>query len=241
MCLRVIDCEAVFFGLDESGRHVTEGCGGGTPSTGPHETYRPYRPVSAAAKRDVTRHSARSGRYGRGVNWGDVPTWVAAVIAAVAAWLSWRSSRRSKRAEGMADEHKGDALKAAQDAVAAEGRAATAAERSAAALEEQNRLAAEQADAAEGVPWRIEHSSGAKWALWNDSDRPKFSVRIRGPGVVAKRTPEVIDRIDGRNFCEFWGNTAWDGSEMRADVTWHQQEDSDEPPRAWSGTMPPRG
>jgi hypothetical protein len=174
------------------------------------------------------------------MNWGDVPTWVAAVIAAVAAYIAWDSSKKSKTAEGTADVHRKDALKAAQAAATAETNAAAAAARSAAALEEQTRLATEQADAAEAAPWGVEHSSGAKWLLVNGSNRPKYHVKLGGPGVSTVRAPGVIDRIDGNSSYEFWGDTGWNGKERRLEVIWHQQEDGSDEPRTWSGAMPAR-
>jgi hypothetical protein len=172
------------------------------------------------------------------MNWGDIPTWVATVVAAVFGALSWRSSRAAKAAESAAEEFKRQALTAAQDAAAAEGRAADAAVRSAGALEAQSQLAAEQAAAAEGVPWRVEYSHGAKWVLLNVSDTPKFNVKITGPGVWARRTPDVVDRIDGQSSYEIWGSS--EPGEKRIDVTWHQREGGQGEPGTWSSLMPPR-
>ena len=182
--------------------------------------------------------SGGASRYASRVHWGDVPAWVAAAIAALAAFLSWRSSRKSKDAQDEANKQAGIATQAAVDAADAESRAADAAVRSAGALEQQTQHAIEQADAAESVPWRVEHRKGAKWQLWNDSAYPKFKVRISGPGITQRRTPDEVERIDGRSSFEFWGNTSW-GAEQRVDVAWHQLSDGQDEPRTWSAPMPP--
>lgn len=93
--------------------------------------------------------------------------------------------------------------------------------------------------AAEGVPWRITHRQGALWELWNETDLPKFNVKIRGSGVVARRTRELIDRIDGRSSHEFWGNTAMTREEPRVEVTWNRRPDDDHRLQ-WAGRLPPR-
>jgi hypothetical protein len=174
------------------------------------------------------------------VDWGNVPAWIAAVAAAFSvamAFLSWRSSRTSKTAKDDAETRAEEAKSAAQKAANAETRSAAAAERAAKVLEDQHQLTVEQIDAAEGVPWRVEHRSGSKWELWNDSDHPKFGVQISGPGPSRKRIPPQIDRIDGRSAVEFWGTTDY-GAEMRVDVSWHRHPDGSDEARTWSGSMP---
>lgn len=116
--------------------------------------------------------------------------------------------------------------------------AATAQRRAAEALEKGNQRAEQFAHAAEKAPWRVEHSSGARWKLRNVTDYPKFKVTISGPGVSKNRTPAVIDRIDGRGSTEFWGNTFW-GAEQRVTVTWRSRDDGQDEPHTWTDTMPP--
>jgi hypothetical protein len=166
-------------------------------------------------------------------------------VAGGSALLALASARRAKRSEAAAqfdanraETYQRRATEAAEEATVAQRQSAIAAKRVADALEKQHQLEVEQAEAAEGVPWRVEHSRGAKWLLRNNTDHPKFHVQISGPGVSTTRAPGVIPRIDGRSSFEFWGNTAF-GSEARIDVTWHRREDRQDVPGSWSDTMPP--
>jgi hypothetical protein len=64
-----------------------------------------------------------------GVNWGDLPAWAGVVATVIFGGLAWKSSKDAKAAEGAAEGYKDDALKAAQDAAAAQGLAAKALEK----------------------------------------------------------------------------------------------------------------
>jgi hypothetical protein len=94
----------------------------------------------------------------------------------------------------------------------------------------------EQADLAEGVPWRIEYRTGSLYDLWNDTGTPKFHVRISGKGVLSEKT---VDRIDGRSSTDFMGLGAM-GAGDQVDVTWHRREDRSDEPRRWTGDKPPK-
>lgn len=189
-----------------------------------------------------------------------IGTCVSAVIALISAIVAIIALRRARDAEdaagghqATAEQHSRRATEAAEEAVTAQKRSAAAAEksvtaqtesadaakRSAEALEKANQMAEEIAAAAEGVPWRIEHRSGAQWELWNESDHPKFWVDIAGPGVSVSRPFQTLERLDGRSCAVFWGNNAY-GSQPLATVTWHRRIDrTDNPPPTWTGTMPP--
>ncbi|WP_167107281.1 hypothetical protein [Mycobacterium sp. DL592] len=175
---------------------------------------------------------------------GDWISLAGVVVSAGSAVWAVMSAVRARKAEAATDgyraaaeEHSKRAVKAAEEAAAAQQQSAAAAKRAADALEAQNRLLAEQASAAERVPWRIEHRQGATWDLWNDSATPKFHVKISGPGVSKNKTPATIARVDGRGSQPFWGNTSY-GAEMRANVRWRAADDQAAPELEWSGTMP---
>lgn len=172
------------------------------------------------------------------MDFGDIPTWVAAGLSAVFGILAWRSSSRAKNAEAAARDQATRALQAAEEAAAAGKRSADAAERSASALENQHRLAVQQADAAEGVPWEIRYRTGSKWELWNVTETVKFSVTISGSGVM--RGPTTHARIDGHSSEEFWGNTSWQRDGKKVQVTWHRRDDLKDEPRSWSGNLTPK-
>jgi hypothetical protein len=95
------------------------------------------------------------------------------------------------------------------------------------AIEEQNRRADEQAEQAEGVPWRITHHDGDLYDLWNDTNTAKFGVQVSGPGVAGVSGP--FDRIDGRSSEQFL-IAPFGAGYTQVVVTWHLREDlSDEP------------
>lgn len=153
------------------------------------------------------------------------------------------SARRARDAQEKADHYRARAeqqaeraTRAAEDAAAAETQSAASAKRAADALEKQNQMAEERADLAEGVPWRIEYEVGSTYALWNDTDTPKFQVHISGEGVLREKT---VDRIDGRSSVDFRGLDA-SGVGSRVDVTWHRREDRSDAARRWSGNKPKR-
>jgi hypothetical protein len=178
---------------------------------------------------------------------GDWINLVGVVVSAGSAVWAVVSARRASAAGKRADTYRDRAetqarlaTAAAEQAAIAQQQSADAAQRSADALEKQTQLAVEQAAAAEGVPWRVEHRTGAKWELWNASDYAQFKVKISGPGVTARRTPDIIECIDGHSSFEFWGNTSW-GAEQRVIVTWHRREDGQDDELTWSGTMPAAG
>jgi hypothetical protein len=96
------------------------------------------------------------------VNAGNWISLASAIIAGGSAIWSVVSSRRASAAQGRAEHYQARAeqnaeraTQAAEQAAAAQRQSAAAAERSAEALDLQNRMAAEQADLTEGVPWRI--------------------------------------------------------------------------------------
>jgi len=168
-----------------------------------------------------------------------------AVLAAVAARKAGRSQTKAEeqaRESTVAAERAADAQArsagAAERSATAESKSADAAVRAAAALERQLQVAEDQADLAEGVPWRLEWRSGTKFNLWNSTDSPKFDVRIEGTGVARART---VERIDGQSSVDFTGNIAWVKNSHRVDVTWHRREDHSDEPRRWTGSTPPRG
>jgi hypothetical protein len=79
------------------------------------------------------------------LHWGDVPAYLGAAISALFGFLSWRSSRRSKAAELEAEQQAERAIKAAEDAAAAQEQTAEETKRLATAQERQTHLAEQQA------------------------------------------------------------------------------------------------
>lgn len=158
----------------------------------------------------------------------------------VSAGRSRAAQQKADRYQARAEQDAERATQAAEEAAISQRQSAEAAQRAADALEKQNQMAEETAQAAEGVPWRITHRSGAQWELWNETDLPKFNVKIGGAGVVAHRTQQLIDRIDGRSSHEFWGqHPRGQGDEPRVEVTWHRRHNDDNPLH-WAGRLPPR-
>jgi hypothetical protein len=148
-----------------------------------------------------------------GGNWislaGVVIAGGSALWAVFSARRAGRAQERAEHYQARAEQQAERATKAAEHAAAAEWESAAAAKRAADALERQNRIAEEQADLAEGVPWRIEFQTGSTYDLWNDTQTPKFHVRISGEGVLRAK---AIDRIDGRSSCRLHGverNGCW--------------------------------
>ncbi|WP_131821766.1 hypothetical protein [Mycobacteroides chelonae] len=166
---------------------------------------------------------------------GDWINLAGVVVSASAAIWAARSASKSKTAQDEATKQAGVATQAAVDAAGAEQRSADAAERSANALEEQNQMAAEQVAIAEAVPWSIRYRSGSTFELWNDSDTPKFSVRLSGPGVRGEVTTE---RIDGRSCVTFMSLGVWAKNSDQVVVNWHRLASSGDPELSWSGTVP---
>lgn len=156
-----------------------------------------------------------------------------AVSAVSAVWaVVW--AFKAKRSEAAAGVQAALATQAAVDAAAAAERSAGAAERSASALESQAQLAVEQAEAAEGVPWRLVHSRGDTYELRNTSDQPKFYVKVTGPKIHRRVETE---RLDGRSALQFMAIPAMGlGDEIL--VTWHQRSDASDDERTWSGMKP---
>jgi hypothetical protein len=167
---------------------------------------------------------------------GVVVSAVSATVALVQAKRAGAAQRAAAGSEAKAETERRLARSAAEEAAVAQREAAAAAKRTADAIEEQNRRADEEAELAEGVPWRITFRTGSLYDLWNDSDRPKFGVHISGEGVLRDKT---VARIDGRSSTDFMGLDAM-GVGSRVDVTWHLREDRSDEPRRWSGNKPPR-
>jgi hypothetical protein len=177
------------------------------------------------------------------MNAGDWITLAGVIIAGGSAVWSVISARRASKAQfeaahyqARAEQQAERARKAAEDAAVAQSESAAAARRAADALEKQNRMAEEQADLAEGVPWRIAHRAGSTYDLRNDTETPKFHVHIAGEGVLR---PKTVDRIDGRSSTDFMGLDAM-GVGDQVEVTWHRREDHSDEPRRWTGTKPPQ-
>lgn len=165
---------------------------------------------------------------------GDWINLAGVVVSAGSAIWAVLAASKAKKAEGEATTQAAIATQAAVDAANAEQRSADAAERSANALEEQNQIVLDQAALAEGVPWVIRFRSGSTFELWNESDTPKFSVCISGPGV---RGDVSADRIDGRSCMTFMSLSFW-GSSDQVSVNWHRLAGAADPELTWAGTLP---
>jgi hypothetical protein len=170
------------------------------------------------------------------VHAGDWINLAGVIIAAGAAIWAVMSARRAAAAQDESAHHEARAEQAAERATQAAEDAAASHRRTAEALEKQNRMAEEQADLAEGVPWRLAYQIGSMYDLWNDTDTPKFHVHISGPGVLREKS---VDRIHGRSSAEFMGLDAH-GAGSQVDVTWHRREDQSDKPRQWTGNKPPK-
>ena len=126
-------------------------------------------------------------------------------------------------------------LENAEDNTAAVLRSTAAAKRSARTIKEKKRIAAQQAQAIQRAPWRIEHRSNSTYELLNDSPTPKFYVRITGEGVLYGRT---APRIDGHSSMSFEGLEGMEAG-TRVDVTWHRRQDQSDKRRRWTGKYTP--
>ena len=134
------------------------------------------------------------------LHWGDVPAWLAVIVAAVFGWQSWRSSRRSAAAEREARQQADRATKAAEDAAAAADRSAAAEERSATAHETQAQLAQDQADAAERFPWNVTRPGGQDFRLVNLTNTRKYDVDVTGEPVRGKHAGVFRPGAGGGNY-----------------------------------------
>ena len=165
--------------------------------------------------------------------------WIALTGVVLTAGFSvWSaiSARQATAAEDAASKRADEALKAERAAVAAQRDIAAQLQRAADIETERARREAEQAEAAEGVPWRLRHYRGDTYALSNESDSPKFHVEISGEKL---RRPLSAERIDGRGSLQFMAIPA-SGFSDEIVVTWHRRNDKTDPQRRWAGTKPPK-
>jgi hypothetical protein len=171
---------------------------------------------------------------------------VGVTIAALSALWAVISARKAKAAEAAADSYRAraetyakQAADAAEKAAMAEQQSAEAAQRAADALEAQHQLAVDQAEADEGVPWRLSHRKGDTYELHNDTTTPKHHVSVQGTRILR---PVTAERIDGRSSIEFMA-IPFSGGDERVTVTWHRTPDMSDPAKEWTGTKPakPRG
>lgn len=157
------------------------------------------------------------------------------VAGGSAIWAA-ASARAAKNAQVVADDRAEAAVKAERAAVAAQRDIADQVSRYADIEAERSRRAADDAEAAEGVPWRLLHHRGDMYEALNESDRPKFGVVVEGPKLI---NPEMAARVDGRSSMQFRAIPAAGlGDEIV--VTWHRLEDKSDAPRTWSGIKPPK-
>jgi hypothetical protein len=164
------------------------------------------------------------------------------VAAAVSAFVAVVSAKRAAAAQSAAANHEARAeiqrrlaTQAAEEAAVAQRQTAAEAGRVAKAIEERNRMAEEQAERAEGVPWRVEYREGDLFEVKNITNTTKFGVQISGPGVLR---PVAVDRIDGHGSAEFYRHPA-SGGNNQVEVIWYRREDLSDEPRRWTGTRPP--
>lgn len=102
--------------------------------------------------------------------------------------------------------------------------------------EQKRRIAEEEAERAEGIPWIITYRKGDLYELRNVSNTPKFGVRISGEGIAQ---PKEADRIDAQSTTSFMGLHAFGvGNEII--VSWHRREDQSDRPRLWRTQRPGR-
>ncbi|WP_322860111.1 hypothetical protein U8D42_12750 [Mycobacterium europaeum] len=176
----------------------------------------------------------------KAAEWISLGSFVAAAVSAFVAFLQARRAKASQDAaahyQARAEQNAERATQAAEEAATAQRQTATEAGRVAKAIEEQNRVAEQRAEQAEGVPWQIRHREGDLCDLWNITETTKFGVRIEGGGVLQ---PKTVDRIDGRSSAEFFA-TRHMGASNDVLVTWYRRADLSDEPRRWRGNKPPR-
>lgn len=130
---------------------------------------------------DLVPHWLHSLFHWLTLHWGDaVPAWLAVIVAAAFGYLSWRSSRRSKDAERTATEQAKLAIKAAEEATAAQKQIAEDTTRFADATVRHTELVQEAATAAERYPWQIQRRDSADWLLHCRTDTTKYDVTLSG-------------------------------------------------------------
>ncbi|WNG84303.1 hypothetical protein C6A86_011995 [Mycobacterium sp. ITM-2016-00316] len=169
----------------------------------------------------------------------DVGDWISlagVVIAGGSAIWAASSARAARQAQLVADDRAEAAVKAERAAVAAQRDIAEQLSRSADIEAERARREAEQAESAEGVPWRLAHHRGDLYEARNESDKPKFHVAIDGPKLI---NPQVAERVDGRSSMQFRAIPAGGlGDEVL--ISWHRLEDKSDAARTWSGLKLPK-
>ena len=100
----------------------------------------------------------------KAADWFSLAGVVAAAVSAIVAVVSAKRAAAAQSAaanhEAKAETQRRLATEAAEEAAVAQRQTAAEAGRVAKAIEERNRMAEEQAEGAEGVPWRVEYREG---------------------------------------------------------------------------------
>lgn len=161
------------------------------------------------------------------VQWGNVPSWVAAVIAAISAYLSYRSQRKSKAER---DEARAQADRAE--------RAAAAAERQADAADAQQRRDTEVAEDAEIDPWELDPIVGRDDVyLINTSETAKYDVTVSG--IKIHNGPAHFDLI-GPGRREQISIMRFGHPDDFVEVTWRRRQDNSGTPQTRQKIIPSR-
>lgn len=152
-------------------------------------------------------------------SFGDIATWVAAVVAIVAAGVA---SIQARKANSSA------------------ARSASAAERSAAADERMAAIAAEQASYS--PPWEIMYATGDTFQLWNRSTHTEYGVMISIPPdshVVSRLPKEPVD-VDANSFIDFLVASSYASRDAQLTVTWHRVANRSDDAQSWRAPVPRR-
>lgn len=172
-----------------------------------------------------------------GLDLGDLPGWISAVVAVVSATVAAVSAWSSRQAKAEAARQAERAVTAAETSASEAARSAAAAERSAAAHETEADIAAGRVAAAERLPCRMDPVPlSENIELHNMTATPKYGVRVVGAAV---RQPDV-GTVDGNAHTEVDTLLSVMGLDKTITVTWHRTPDLSDEPLTWDPRLPRR-
>lgn len=160
---------------------------------------------------------------------GILASWAAVVVAIIVAVRAYISERRAKQSAQ-------DAEVLRQRTVAASERAASAIEQVADALKAANTTkgAAEALPLYRGPTWSLDHVTGSKYALVNNTPYAQTDVVITGEPV--RGDSERLGDIAAFGEHQFLGISAW-GMDDNVTVTWKDDTGNQ---HTWSKALPPK-
>lgn len=160
---------------------------------------------------------------------GVLASWAAVVVAVLVAIRAYVSERRAKKSAEEAEELR-------KRTVAASERSANAIEQVAETLREANTTGAVSAAIPlyQGPTWSLDHVSGSKYALVNNTPYAQTDVVITGQPI--RRDAERPGDVAPFGEYQFLGLSAW-GLDDKISVTW---TDNSGEPQTWSKALPPK-